>query len=351
MERQRTANYLTSVLLGADSLGTELVSREQLLRRRLRNHAIKAVVWPMTIIYNCLNTDILKGEERKETAWKLIREISAVMRGNLLDLTPDLLAQYVGNYIVDPPTELNPLISDVVQGIDNDIDMITGWTMKYGEQHNPPYLCPTNRKVLQQVKDIAEQVKEHWARLEEGHKEALDRETGKEYMDETTRRSSRHQSRRKYKARDMDGLIKSWIPPEQSAETATWSAPKDHKPATTSAATPERADEKSITEKSTETRTRQRTPFPEPKLAGTTRMKQNSSNHVDTKSTNHGAKEGKENDEEAKREASQSATQAAWKRLEEVKKEFETLDALRRSRAKADHQHWKDGDVVRNVGC
>lgn len=123
MERQKSATYLTSVLLGAESLRTSLVTREKLLRRRLINHAIKSVVYPMTVNYNCENKDICKTEEQKNTARRLIREISAVIQPEFPDMTFDMLNRNVGQYVLDPPSELNIMMSNIAQGLNDDVNV------------------------------------------------------------------------------------------------------------------------------------------------------------------------------------------------------------------------------------
>lgn len=121
-ERQNSVVYLTNVLLDAPNLGTVVEPHEPHLKRRLIHHAIGSIVFPLTILFNCVNSEVLTGDERMTIAKRMLTEFVAV--SNFPSLTYEKLefklkAFVAGSY----QSPFNTMFNSVVTGGEYDVEV------------------------------------------------------------------------------------------------------------------------------------------------------------------------------------------------------------------------------------
>lgn len=122
--RQKSATYLTNALLGATSLGTQVVKQEEDLDRRLTYHGIQAALFGVTIVHNYCTGDILIREESKAHVQALLKEIWAVMQYDASDLKYQKLAQDIESYVArSADIPVNPMFKSLMFGRGTDIEV------------------------------------------------------------------------------------------------------------------------------------------------------------------------------------------------------------------------------------
>jgi hypothetical protein len=65
VKRESSTKYRLSAVLGAEALGTSIILQEDFLLCRLRDTATNRVIYPMAIMHDCFNGDVLKRSDRQ----------------------------------------------------------------------------------------------------------------------------------------------------------------------------------------------------------------------------------------------------------------------------------------------
>lgn len=216
--RKKSANYLSNVLLGATSLGTQIVTREDDLERRLIHQGVAAALFGITIVYNCRTGDVYRQEESKARVQKLLQEIWAVSRYDVPNLSFEKLAQRVEYLIASSTAEkpLNSMFKALVTGRQTDIEYANGWFVDRGKQLKPPVSCPENEKLIAEVKVIEHEVQEYVAEIEDKIRaERAEQKRAKEAKDADQARerdfaAENERARRRQEARDMKEIVEDW---------------------------------------------------------------------------------------------------------------------------------------------
>ncbi|KAM3081598.1 2-dehydropantoate 2-reductase (Ketopantoate reductase) (KPA reductase) (KPR) [Clarireedia jacksonii] len=153
LERRETqASYLINTILAAPALGACKLPIVCFNRVRISKLVCRAVIHPLTVIYECQTGWIFSTEERVDIARRLIHEAVQVLQSidNTFVNERNLQRIVMRGVINDAMT--NTLMYDCFRaGRDTTFDLDNGWIIEEGRRLNIP--CPTHEAVGKIIKE------------------------------------------------------------------------------------------------------------------------------------------------------------------------------------------------------
>lgn len=125
-ERQKSSMYLTDTLLSAKKhLNTEYIASADRHRRiRWLRTASQAVVFPMTVMFNCHNRGVLDPDPTRRNVFKqLVAEAAAIIAYDDKTVTAEYLENHIADLVMQAEGNLSPLLVRIARGKETSIEV------------------------------------------------------------------------------------------------------------------------------------------------------------------------------------------------------------------------------------
>jgi 2-dehydropantoate 2-reductase len=154
-----SGSYLLQLMLNCGPLECHFLSDGELRAAQLKKLAVNAVINPLTVIFDCLNGEIFRGDAREELIRAVVAEISAVFVALLRSekIADDELEQFSSEALYEvvrdiaAKTALNSssMRQDYVHRRATEINYINGYIVRQARALDMP--CPLNAKLVDLV--------------------------------------------------------------------------------------------------------------------------------------------------------------------------------------------------------
>ncbi|ATZ48367.1 hypothetical protein BCIN_03g05920 [Botrytis cinerea B05.10] len=150
-KREQEVECLVNRVMDAPLFGAERIDRRGLERYKLKKLVARAVIYPLTVAFNCMMGEIFSTEERVTEARLLFDEACAVIQSVDETLTRRILLDNLLWAVVRQPNIRPIMLKCVDLGFDTNIDLDNGWIIK----NAPKGMAPMNTKYSNIVKERA----------------------------------------------------------------------------------------------------------------------------------------------------------------------------------------------------
>lgn len=184
-KREQEVDCLVSRVMDAPLFGAERIDRRGLERYKLKKLVARAVIYPLTVAFNCMMGEIFSTEERVTEARLLFDEACAVIQSVDETLTRRILLDNLLWAVVRQPNIRPIMLKCVELGFDTNIDLDNGWIIKNAPKGMSPMHTKYSNIVKERAKEAAKAIaadKEEAAKAEARLKMA--RETVAKRMEE-----------------------------------------------------------------------------------------------------------------------------------------------------------------------
>ncbi|TGO31026.1 hypothetical protein BPAE_0002g01190 [Botrytis paeoniae] len=148
-KREQEVACLVNRVMDAPLFGTERIDRRGLERYKLKKLVARAVIYPLTVAFNCMMGEIFSTEERVTEARLLFDEACAVIQSVDETLTRRILLDNLLWAVVRQPNIRPIMLKCVELGFDTNIDLDNGWIIK----NAPKGMTPVHTKYSNIVKE------------------------------------------------------------------------------------------------------------------------------------------------------------------------------------------------------
>ncbi|TGO87316.1 hypothetical protein BPOR_0234g00020 [Botrytis porri] len=150
-KREQEVECLVNRVMDAPLFGAERIDRRGLERYKLKKLVARAVIYPLTVAFNCMMGEIFSTEERVTEARLLFDEACAVIQSIDETLTRRILLDNLLWAVVRQPNIRPIMLKCVELGFDTNLDLDNGWIIK----NAPNGTTPTHTKYSRIVKERA----------------------------------------------------------------------------------------------------------------------------------------------------------------------------------------------------
>lgn len=148
-KREQEVECLVNRVMDAPLFGAERIDRRGLERYKLKKLVARAVIYPLTVAFNCMMGEIFSTEERVTEARLLFDEACAVIQSLDESLTRQILLDNLLWAVVRHPNIRPIMLKCVELGFDTNIDLDNGWIIK----NAPQGMAPVHTKYSKIVKE------------------------------------------------------------------------------------------------------------------------------------------------------------------------------------------------------
>ena len=154
-----SARYLLRTLTRIPALAAVGFAPTDMFQLQLERLAIRAVVGPLSVVFDCRNGELLHNTSITRIIRLLIAEISLVARSlpelqgvpNVtLRFAPERLEALVVNFCIDTTANVSPMLKSVQAARFTEIDFVSGYIIRRGEELG--IKCLMNYSVVQIIK-------------------------------------------------------------------------------------------------------------------------------------------------------------------------------------------------------
>ena len=154
-----SARYLLHTLTRIPALAAVGFAPTDMFQLQLERLAIRAVVGPLSVIFDCCNGELLHNGTISRVMRLLIAEISLVARSlpelrgvpNVtMRFSPERLEALVVNFCIDTTEGVSPMLKSVRAASSTEIDFLSGYIIRRGEEMG--IKCLMNYLIVQIVK-------------------------------------------------------------------------------------------------------------------------------------------------------------------------------------------------------
>lgn len=154
-----SARYLLRTLTRIPALAAVGFAPTDMFQLQLERLAIRAVVGPLSVVFDCVNGELLHNTNISRVKRLLIAEISLVARSlpelrgvpNVtMRFSPERLEALVVNFCIDTTETISPMLKNVRAASSTEIDFLSGYIIRRGEEMG--IKCLMNYLVVQCVK-------------------------------------------------------------------------------------------------------------------------------------------------------------------------------------------------------
>lgn len=154
-----TTAYLLSSLLSSEDLACIYVSPQEVIASHLERFAVNAVIYPLTVMFDCKNSALLHNGYASQVIKVLLHEISKVfcklpelenMYNKEHRFSEETLYNMVVKVLRYNREKESVMLQEVKKGIPTEVEYLNGWIVKKGEELGVE--CKGNYMMLEMVK-------------------------------------------------------------------------------------------------------------------------------------------------------------------------------------------------------
>ncbi|KAF7941388.1 hypothetical protein BELL_0695g00010 [Botrytis elliptica] len=157
-KREQEVECLVNRVMDAPLFGAERIDRRGLERYKLKKLVARAVIYPLTVAFNCMMGEIFSTEERVTEARLLFDEACAVIQSLDESLTRQILLDNLLWAVVRHPNIRPIMLKCVELGFDTNIDLDNGWIIKNAPQGMTPVHIKYSKIVKERSRESAKAI-------------------------------------------------------------------------------------------------------------------------------------------------------------------------------------------------
>ncbi|KAF7957590.1 hypothetical protein EAE96_003164 [Botrytis aclada] len=168
-KREQEVECFVNRVMDAPLFDAERIDRRGLERYKLKKLVSRAVIYPLTVAFNCMMGEIFANEERVTQARLLFDEACAVIQSIDETLTRRILLDNLLWAVVRQPNIRPIMLKCVELGYDTNIDLDNGWIIKNAPKGTTPVHAKYSNIVKERAREAAKAIaadKEEAARAE-----------------------------------------------------------------------------------------------------------------------------------------------------------------------------------------